>query len=120
MIESRARVTSTLRLQIQHSYQPQSNPYQPQEVEDALSALKAAGLQERGGGASDAPGVIRHETGPEILLFLGALAELSAAIIHLVKASRKHRPETVVNVTISDVSQLEEVLKTLAGSAKPC
>lgn len=102
----------TIRIQVQHDYLAQSNPYVP-EVEAALNDLKAEGLMERGWDKEDDPGIIRHETGPEIVAMLVGLVELSAAIIHLVLACRKHRPETVVNVTVADPADLKKVLSAL-------
>ena len=103
----------TVRLQLQHTRVPNSNPYLP-EVEAALTELEAtAGLKERGWDTADAPGVIRHETGPEIIALAAALVELTAALIHLVVVTRRHHPETTINVTVSDPADLKRVLRAL-------
>lgn len=112
-------MNNTVRLQIMHDYQSHSCPYDPPEIERALTDLKLyAGLTERGWDKSAAPGIIRHETGPEIFALLVGLVELSAAILHLVAVTRKHRPETTVNVTVSDPADLKKVLNAL-GSDHP-
>ena len=104
---------NVVRLQIHHEYQPDSNPYRPPEVEDALSRLKQLGLAERGSDKLDVPGVIRHETGPEIIAMITELAGLAAAIITLYQATRRARPETKISVTVSNAAELKKVLKVL-------
>jgi hypothetical protein len=113
-------MVSTIRIQLQHEYQANSKPYEP-EVEATLNAIKLrGGLVERGWDKTDKPGIIRHETGPELIVLGAALIELTAAIIDLVMASRKHHPETTVNVNISDPDDLRRVLATLGtGAAAP-
>src|SRR5689334_20785524 len=97
------------KIHIVHDYDEQSNPYVA-EVEAALDAVKALGLTERGWDKSGRPGIIRHETGPEIFALLVGAVELTAALIHLISMTRKRHPETVVNISVSDPNQIRDVL----------
>jgi hypothetical protein len=106
---------NTVRLQVQHDFQPNSNPYEP-DVESQLDALKKAGLIERGWDKSGSPGIIRHETGPEIIVMVAGLLEIAVALVHLFQASKKHHPETTIQVVVSDPADLEQVLAALGRS----
>jgi len=44
------------------------------------------------------------------------LIELSTAILHLVAASKKHRPETTVSIQV-DAAKLAKVLEVLARAS---
>ena len=82
-------------------------------MEDALSHLKELGLAERGSDQLDVPGVIRHETGPEIIAMITELAGLAAAIITLYQATRRARPEARISVTVSSAAELDKALGVL-------
>ena len=101
-----------LKIHIVHEWQGQSRPY-IQDVETALDDLKATGLQERGWDTSGEPGIIRHETGPEIFTFVVGAVEIIAAIIHLVGIIKRHHPETIINVSVADPTQIASVLESL-------
>jgi hypothetical protein len=107
----------TIRLQLKHERQEHSNPYIA-EIEAALDGVKAGGLKERGWDRSDMPGIIRYETGPEIIVIAAGLVELTVAILHLVTVTRKHHPETTVDITVTDPGDLERVLRAL-GKTSP-
>ncbi len=102
----------TIRLKLNHELQERSNPYIA-EVEAALDGVKAAGLKERGWDQTNNPGIIRYETGPEIIVVVAGLIELTVAILHLVTVTRRHHPETIVNITVTDPSDLERALIAL-------
>ena len=57
-------------------------------------AIKQLGLEERGWDESGRPGVIRHETGPEIIVGLTQLAGLVTALVTLFQLTKKARPQT--------------------------
>ena len=99
------------RIQLHHDRLDHSNPY-PAEIESALAALKAKGLTERGSDTRNDPGVIRHETGAEIIVLVTALVGMSKAILELVAASKKHRPETTVSIQV-DPAKFAKVLEAL-------
>lgn len=102
-----------VRIQIQHVPQPESNPY-PEEIEVALKHL---GLPEIGwiplAGEVTQEGVIRHETGPEIITLITSLVTLTGTIMALVNASRKRRPETRIQITVNSSAELQRVLQVL-------
>lgn len=102
----------TVRIQIHHDRLDQSNPY-PLEIESALTNLKSKGLNERGWDTKNDPGVIRHETGAEIIVLVAGLIELSTAIIKLISASKRHRPETTVSIVVATPENVEKVLAAL-------
>ncbi|SRR5260370_39558270 len=108
-----------VRVQIVHDPQPVSNPY-PTEIE---AALKNLNLPELGWipltQKESKECVIRHETGAEIIVLVTALVSLATAIIGLVKASKKQRPETKVQITVSSPEQLQKVLQILGTAVLP-
>ena len=106
-------VNDVVKVQIHHDPLPDSNPY-PGPIELALSDLKSKGLNERGWDKSEEPGIIRHETGAEIFVLITALVEVTAAILHLIAASKAHRPETTISVTVSNPDDLAKVLAMLS------
>ena len=107
-------MTDVITLQIHHDRDLEgSNPY-PEEVEKALDNVKAHGLVERGWDKSGQPGIIRHETGPEILVGLAALVQLAAALVELFKASRKSHPEANITIAVADPQALKAVLEAIA------
>ena len=106
-----------VRIQLHHARLERSNPY-PAEIESALAAIKAKGLAERGWDNKNDPGVIRHETGAEIIVLVIGLIQLSTAILDLVAASKKHRPETTVSIQV-DPTQLANVLRALGAPPNP-
>lgn len=103
-----------VRIQIVHEWQPESNPY-PEEVEGAFKNLR---LPEAGSipliEEEKKECIIRHETGPEIILLASSLVSLATGIIQLVQSCRKRRPETRLQVTVRSPEELERVLKLLA------
>jgi len=114
MAQSGSDIESFIRVQILHESHPEaSNPY-PEEIE---AALKSLNLPEVGWfPLTEKPTeqcVIRHETGPEIVVMVTALVSLATAVIGLVTASRKQRPETKVQITVSSPQQLQKVLQIL-------
>ena len=113
MVQSEANREDFIRVQIVHEWQPESNPY-PKEIE---AALKALDLPEVGSipvtERETEQCVIRHETGAEIIVLVTALVSLATAVIELVNASRKQRPETKVQITVSSPEQLQEILRIL-------
>jgi hypothetical protein len=102
-----------VRVQIHHDRLDDSNPY-PAPIEAAIIDLESKGLEERGWDSKDDPGIIRHETGAEIIVLVAALAELSAAILHLIAASKNHRPETKVSITVNSPTDISKVLTALS------
>lgn len=102
------------RIQLFHQPQSDNKPYQPPEFEEALKKLN---LPELAGppfvGAESQEGIIRHETGPEIIVLLTSLVSLTTAIISLVNAIKKVRPETKIQVTVDSAEKLEQVLNVL-------
>jgi hypothetical protein len=117
-------MSSTVTFKIEHAWQPNSSPYEP-EVEAALDAIKSKGLVERGWDETGRPGIIRHETGAEVIVEVlalsAAIVELSASLLHLYVESRKHHPETSITINISDAALLKPVLEALgsAGDSGP-
>ena len=104
-------MSAVARIQIHHEPLPQSRPY-PAEIESALAAITNQGLVERGWDRADTPGIIRHETGAEIIVLVIALAELSAAILNLIAASRTQRPETTISIQVAP-DKFAKVLEAL-------
>jgi hypothetical protein len=102
-----------VRVTIVHEWQPDSNPY-PEQIE---AALKALDLPEVGSipvtERETEQCVIRHETGVEIIVLVTALVSLATAVIALVNASRKQRPETKIQITVTSTEQLQKVLRIL-------
>jgi hypothetical protein len=90
------------RIQIYHNRLEPSNPY-PTEIESALTELKAKGLPERGWDTKNTPGVIRHETGAEIVVLVVAVLELSAAILtQLLRSSPSREASHAFEVVVAD------------------
>jgi hypothetical protein len=115
MTQSEANREDFVRVQIVHEWQPDSNPY-PGEIEVALKKLNlpevgSISLTEQ----ETEQGVIRHETGPEIIVLVTAVVSLATAIIELVNTARKNRPETKVQITVSSPKQLQRVLQILGN-----
>ena len=105
---------NTITIQIHHDHLEKSNPY-PAPIESALTDLKAKGLKERGWDKTGDPGIIRHETGAEIIVLASALVELTSAILHLVAASKSHRPETRISINVGDSADLSRILGALGS-----
>lgn len=120
MNQSRITEGSFARIQMMHEPQPYSNPYQPEPIENALKQLNL----------SEAPWspayfnspreedkerecIVRHETGPEIIISIASVVSLATAIINLVAECKKHRPETRVQITVSSFDDLEKVTEAL-------
>jgi hypothetical protein len=110
---AKSRQRSFIRIQIQSK--PQNHaPYCPKKLE---SALKSLGLPEIPRNfpweATDREGVIRHETGPEIVALATSLVSLATAIVGLVSLWKKERPETKISITVNSEDELERVLNVL-------
>ena len=106
---------NTITIQIHHDRLEQSNPY-PAPIESALTEIKAKGLKERGWDTTGDPGIIRHETGAEIIVLASALVELTSAILNLVRESKSHRPETRITINVGDSADLSRILSALSNS----
>jgi hypothetical protein len=99
-----------IRIQLKHDYLPNSNPY-PADLEKALKALNLPFIG--GTEKNEQEAVIRHETGPELILLVTSLVTLGSELIKLYSTWRKERPETKIQITVSSAKELEKVLKTL-------
>jgi hypothetical protein len=102
----------TIRIQIHHTPFDHSNPY-PESIESALNELTKAGLHERGWDQKADAGFFRHETGAEMIVLIAGLVELTSAILHLIAASRAHKPETKVSITLSNPSDISRILAVI-------
>jgi hypothetical protein len=104
---------SYVRIQLDHDYLPQSNPY-PDELEAALRDLNLPFIGWTKTNGQEA--IIRHETGPEIVLLATSLATFGTALVKLFMTWKKTRPETTIQVRVSSAKELEKVLNTLKNS----
>lgn len=103
-------------IQIVHDVLPTSRPYAP-PVETALTDLKLPEkLGDPTGKKTECECVIRHETGPEIVALIGAIAALAHGIAAIIKACKKARPETKIQVTVSSADQLQKVYEVLKSA----
>jgi len=102
-----------IRLQFKHDFLPVSKPY-PGDLEQRLSAL---GLPFIGGTEENTQeAIIRHETGPEIILLVTSVLALGTEILKLYSEWKKTRPETKIQITVSSAKEFEKVLNVLKAS----
>jgi len=96
-----------IRIQLQHVYR-QCKPYTPEELEDVLQKLPEIPLH-----SIDQEGIIRHETGPEIIILAKSLVNFTPAIVSFVSAWKMEYPETIIQITVNSPYELKLILDVL-------
>lgn len=106
-------VKSFIQIKLLHEHGP-STPYRPNELEDALQNLN---LPEIPWDSADQEGIMRHETGPEIIVLATSLISLASKIVTLVREWRNKRPQTKIQITVSSPDELREILNILKSKS---
>ncbi len=97
-------------IRIQLQYDESRNEYTPKELEGALQKLN---LSEISLHSIDQEGVIKHETGQEIIISAKSLVNHASAIVNLASAWKKNDIESRIQVTVSSPYELKLILDAL-------